>query len=389
MADEPEDQLEDEEDHFSDDEGDNAVAWKALPPDRDFFASPYEPPVKTLVQEINDGELVVRPTFQRHQVWDFRRKSKFVESLLLNIPIPTLFFAEDEDNKKVVVDGQQRLHAIKQFVENRYPLTKLEVLSGLNDKRFEDLTERQQRIIRNRTLRCLLISSRSDSEIRFQVFERLNQGGVPLNAQEVRHCVYRGELNDLLHTLVKDQTWLDLLHRSKPNVRMTDCELILRFFAIRDTLPDYKPPLKTLLNEYMRLNRHADAARQAELTATFESAITAVQTVFPDVAFRRYSMSDKGPEYDVSVNRAVFDIQMVAMEGIPQEWLVENKYTVREAFERLCIEDAKFADTLNRATADKSRLGYRLNRWAHTLVGLGADVPAMVRVPEPPDEEEV
>src|SRR3954451_16498404 len=98
--------LDDDEDQFTDDEGDDAVTWKALPPDRDFFASPYEPPVKTLVGEIMDGELVVRPTFQRYQVWDVRRKSKFIESLLLNIPIPTLFFAEDEDNKKVVVDGQ-------------------------------------------------------------------------------------------------------------------------------------------------------------------------------------------------------------------------------------------------------------------------------------------
>jgi len=380
----------DTDDRFEDDEGQSAVAWEALPPDRDFFATPYEPPVKTLVAEIKDGELIVRdPTFQRYQVWDPRRKSKLIESLLLNIPIPTLFFAEDENNKKVVVDGQQRLLAVKEFVENRYPLSKLEVLTGLNDKRFDDLTERQQRIIRNRTLRCLLISSRSDSEIRFQVFERLNQGGVPLNAQEVRHCVYRGELNDLLHTLVKDPKWLQILHRTKANVRMTDCELILRFFAVRDALPDYKPPLKTLLNEYMRAHRHAADDEQAAMITTFKSAVAAVETVFPDIAFRRYSQGEDGPEYDVAVNRAVFDIEMIAMEGIPLEWLAKNKYVVREAFEHLCIQDAKFADCLNRATADKSRLVYRLNRWAHTLVALGADVPAMMRVPELSDDETV
>lgn len=381
-------EVDETEQQFSDDEGQDAVEWRALPPERDFFATPYEPPIKALVDEITDGELVVRPTFQRNQVWEPKRKSKLIESLLLNIPIPTLFFAEDED-KKVVVDGQQRLHAIKEFIENRYALTKLEVLSGLNDKRFEDLTERQQRIIRNRTLRCLLISSRSDQEIRFQVFERLNQGGVPLNSQEVRHCVYRGELNELLHTLVKDRAWLQLLRRSKPHPRMTDCELILRFFSIRDTLPDYKPPLKTLLNDYMRDHRHPDEAQQTEMTALFRSNVAAVQAVFPDVAFRRYSMGEKGPEYDVSVNRAVFDIEMIAMEGIPLEWLTEHRYEVREAFEKLCIEDLRFADCLNRATADKSRLSYRLNRWAHTLRDLGAEVAAMVRVPEPPDDEEV
>src|SRR5690606_18404582 len=155
-------------------------------------------------------------------------------SILLNIPIPTLFFAEDED-KKVVVDGQQRLLALKEYVENRYALRGLEVLAPLNGKRFDELTPRQQRMISNRTLRCLVISAKSDSEIRFQVFERLNQGGMPLNPQEVRHCVYRGELNDLLHELVKLPSWLQLFGRDEPHPRMVDCELVLRFFALRHT----------------------------------------------------------------------------------------------------------------------------------------------------------
>ena len=101
-----------EEDEYADDEGEDAIAWQELPPDRDFFASPYDPPIKSLVQEIRERELIVRPTFQRYQVWDDTIKSRFVESILLNIPIPTLFFADDED-KKVVVDGQQRLLALK------------------------------------------------------------------------------------------------------------------------------------------------------------------------------------------------------------------------------------------------------------------------------------
>jgi len=127
---------------FSDQEGDDATAWHELPPERDFFASPYDPPVKALIQEIRENELVVRPTFQRNAVWDPTRKSKFVESILLNIPIPNLFFAEDDDKSKVVVDGQQRLLALKEFVENRYALKSLEVLTPLNGRRFDELTER-------------------------------------------------------------------------------------------------------------------------------------------------------------------------------------------------------------------------------------------------------
>src|SRR5262245_33528750 len=125
-----------EELDFADDEGQDAVAWHMLPPERDFFATPYDPPAKSLIQEIRDEELIVRPSFQRNLIWDTARNSKFIESILLDIPIPTLFFAEDEGNK-VVVDGQQRLMALKGFVENRYGLRGLEVLAALNGRRFD------------------------------------------------------------------------------------------------------------------------------------------------------------------------------------------------------------------------------------------------------------
>ncbi len=136
---------------FGDDEGEASAAWEQLPPEREFFATPYDPPIKALVQEIKDRELEVRPSFQRYAIWDEVRKSKLIESVLLNIPIPTLFFAEDDDKTRVVVDGQQRLLAVKEFLENRYALSGLEVLRALVGKRFDDLTPRQQKIIRNRS----------------------------------------------------------------------------------------------------------------------------------------------------------------------------------------------------------------------------------------------
>ncbi len=367
---------------FADDEGEAAVAWQQLPPEREFFATPYDPPVKSLVQEIRDKELIVRPTFQRYAVWDHGRKSKFVESLLLSIPIPNLFFAEDDDKTKVVVDGQQRLIAVKEFLENQYPLKSLEVLTALNGKRFDDLTERQQKIIRNTTLRCLLISARSDSEIRFQVFERLNQGGVPLNAQEVRHCVYRGSLNDLLHQLVKNALWLKLVGQREPHPRMVDCELILRFFSIRHSLPKYAPPLKTLLNTFMRDHRNPEAKELAELQKTFELAIAPVATVFGDEPFRRvYVGPDKEIHSDRSINRAVFDVQTLVMEGLDLGWAKAKKIGIVEAFKKLCLSDQAFADAVSRATADKARMEYRLRKWKDALVSLGADLRSAARLP--------
>lgn len=381
MASEPVDQ---DELAYADDEGESAVEWHTLPPEREFFASPYDPPIKALVEEMREKELIVRPSFQRYQVWDNARKSKFVESILLNIPIPTLFFAEDDDKTKVVVDGQQRLLALKEYTENSYPLSRLEVLSPLNRKRFQDLTERQQRIIRNRALRCLVISARSDSEIRFQVFERLNQGGVPLNAQEVRHCVYRGAFNDLLHGLAKGSTWLRLFGRTDRHPRMVDCELILRFFAVQDALPKYSPPLKTLLNEYMRGHRHAPEDELARHRIAFKQAVEAVDAAFPEFPFRRVFMTDSGPAKDRSLNRAVFDLQMVVMQGVDPDWLHEHRAAIQDRFERLCLDDTRFADAVSRATADKSRMDYRLSKWAEELAHLGAELPAAAYLPAVP-----
>lgn len=368
----------DDSTEYADEEGSEAVEWHDLPPERDFFASPYDPPVKTLVQEIREKELIARPTFQRNQVWDNARKSKFVESILLNIPIPTLFFAEDDDKTKVVVDGQQRLLALKDYVENAFKLRGLEVLHQLNKKKFEDLSERQQRIIKNRTLRCLVISASSDSEIRFQVFERLNQGGMPLNAQEVRHCVYRGTLNDLLHQLTDNAEWLKLYGRDEHHPRMVDCELVLRFFAVRAALPNYTPPLKKLLNDYMRDSRNPGKGAVEALSNLFLNSVRNVDSVFGDHPLRRVIGEGAQVKYDKSINRAVFDIQMLVLGMIDRDWLVANRDAVRSKFEDLCLNDEKFADCVSRATADKSRFEYRMSKWGESLTAMGAEF-------EPPD----
>lgn len=378
----PEEVVDNSED-YSDEEGESAVEWQELPPDRDFFASPYDPPIKALVQDIREHELIVRPTFQHNQVWDAARKGKFIESILLNIPIPSLFFADDED-KKVVVDGQQRLLALKEYLDNAYQLRGLEVLAALNGKRFDQLTDRQQRIINNRTLRCLVISAKSDSEIRFQVFERLNQGGVPLNAQEVRHCVYRGELNDLLHEVVALPDWLRLYGRTERHPRMVDCELVLRFFAIRHVLPNYTPPLKRLLTNYMKDHRHPEAESLAALRESFASAVQAVSVAFPEYPFRRFTAAGDGGEYDRNLNRAVFDIQMLTLSMIEPSWLIEHHGEVDAAFRRLCTEDSNFSDSVSRATADKKRFEYRLSMWAKALQELGAELDRPDLIPDTP-----
>jgi uncharacterized protein with ParB-like and HNH nuclease domain len=126
-----------------------------------------------------------------------------IESLLLNLPIPPCFLAEDEDSTRVVVDGQQRLRSIDDFYHGRYALTGLQVLKDLNGKKWEDLPPKLDRKILQRVIRTLVISHFTNSGIRFEIFERLNSGGVPLTEQEIRNATLRGSFNAMLNKIAE------------------------------------------------------------------------------------------------------------------------------------------------------------------------------------------
>jgi hypothetical protein len=304
------------EESFADQSGDQAYDQGSLQLDRGVITTPYDAPVRTLVDEIASKDLIVNPEFQRQNVWKRDRQAKLIESLLLNIPIPVLYFAEDDDGTRVVVDGQQRLRAIEEFVSGQYPLRKLEVLSDLNGKRWTDLTPKESRSILNRTLRCVVISANSPPTLRFEMFERLNTGGMPLNDQELRNCVFRGSLNLLLHELVREPLWLEVVDRTEADFRMRHEELVLRFFALRSVITNYRPPLKQVLSEYMRTNRNPSANQVLEMKASMVRALENCRTVFGNQSFRRVSLLHGTERWDHTVNRAVFDIQMLTFADI-------------------------------------------------------------------------
>jgi len=163
------DRVKDEEEQFADDPGDQPYQREDALVDRTVITTPLDAPVRTLLDEIKDKILLVNPPFQRKSVWKEDRQSRLIESLLLNIPIPVLYFAEDEDGTRVVVDGQQRLRAIDEFRAGAYKLQKLEVLPEFNGLKWTDLTKKRSRAILSRTLRCVVVSENSPPTLRFEM----------------------------------------------------------------------------------------------------------------------------------------------------------------------------------------------------------------------------
>jgi predicted nuclease with TOPRIM domain len=346
------------------------------------FTTPIDPDVQTILGQLDDRTLILNPDFQRLSVWKRPRQSRLIESLLLNIPVPPCYFAEDVEGTRVVVDGQQRLRAIEEFQKGQYKLTGLEVRDDLNGKRWVDLDPKDARRILRRVFRTIVITHYSDPDIKFEIFRRLNTGGVPLTEQEIRNAIYRGSFNRLLDVLAHKTALLEILKRKEPDNRLRHHELVLRYFALRDALPDFRPPLKRLLNSFMERKRDLAVDESQELERRYDVAIERVKTVFGRDAFRRYVRLEDGSEfYEAVVSRAVYDLQMIGLGETPREDLQRRKDEIREAFQKLSVENDDFIDLLSRATDHRSRFYQRMRLWAQALSGLDINIPFAARIP--------
>ncbi|KAE9647882.1 DUF262 domain-containing protein [Pseudomonas sp. PB103] len=249
----------------------------------------------------------LQPEYQRRQVWDNKKKSQFIESLLMNLPIPPVFLFEPEYSRYEVMDGQQRLSAIVSFYSNRFKLTGLEYWPDLNGFSYLDLPQMIQRGLDRRRLSAVILQSTSheknDDELRRIVFERLNTGGQKLNAQELRNCIYSSEFSKLLVELAGYESFNDLLGmpRYTDNIikgqisqklaeniffkRMIDCELVLRFFAFRKK-SNIKGSIKSMLDRCMVTHLATDGDLLSELASDFRSRVGLAKDLFGGDAFK-------------------------------------------------------------------------------------------------------
>jgi hypothetical protein len=249
--------------------------------------------VSAIIDKIDRGKVNLRPSYQREYVWTVRTASKLLESLMLNIPIPTMFFHEIRNGALEVVDGKQRLTSVWSFVTGAFPdgtpfkLKGLDVFAEHNDKGFDELPAELRERILDFPLNVHTIGRQSQPEFVFEVFERLNMGATQLNEQELRNCIYQGTYTDLLLDLASDEHLLRVYRSKTPHLRMKDRELILRFFAMQRTTPEgMTSPVKAWLNEEMRENKDMTPQEAGELKELFEETIKMVWEVFGESAFR-------------------------------------------------------------------------------------------------------
>lgn len=337
---------------------------------RKLFTQPYDLGIESMIDQIEDSTLHLRPlsarpSFQRKYVWTNKLASLLIESILLNVPIPPVYLSQNEAFELDVIDGQQRIYSIYRFLDNQFALSGLEAFSEINGKRFHELERKLQRQIETHTLRAIIITNDSDPDIQFDVFERLNTNTMPLNAQEIRNCMYRGKLNELLGELTEYDNWLKILGRRQSDKRLRDEELILRFFAFYiKGLKSYHTPQKRWLNDVADDGRSYTNEEIAKLRTVWQNAIDKCLTIFdPQECFRRIdSEYQRRP-----INRALMDLIMTTLAPRSVKMVSAKAHNFKKRYVKL-LQDEEFQDLISRSIDHKSRTFRRFEIWNEKLV---------------------
>lgn len=313
-------------------------------------------------QKIDSGEIRI-PDFQRKYVWPVKKASKLIESFLLGLPVPQVFlFQEASKRDLLVVDGQQRLLTAHFFLRGTHqdeetPFRLRGVKQKWEGKTFGDLEEGDKRRLRNYILRATIFEQidPADNKSVYEIFERLNTGGMPLTEQEVRNCVNSGTINTFLDTLNKTESWRSLLGKPEPDRRMKDIEIILRVLALVDDWKNYKKPMKDFISAYMEKHVNISEEEQEKLGTFFKAATDMIASQVGSSAFRLSGGR---------VNVAVLDSVMTAVAIIGPNKIEDFKNRLEGL-----KTNGSYSDYVSKSTTDddavKGRIKMSIETFSH------------------------
>ncbi len=315
--------------------------------------------VDGLIKRLDKKQIIV-PEFQRQYVWDIKKASRFIESLIIGLPVPGIFLSRDSNNEGssssnnlLIIDGQQRLLSLQKFYKGTFGEKKFRltgVCEELDGCSYDELSPDDQSRLDDAIIHATIIKQEvpdGDNSSIYMVFERLNTGGVLLQPQEIRACIYHGAFNNLLNELIFNPYWRGLFKKENP--RMKEQEMLLRFFALYFCHNEYKKGLKNFLNSFMYRNKDLQLYNAALLTDLFVKSLTLIVQAKGKDSFRR----------GAAVNAALFDSVMI---GVAKR-LQQSEMTVEECRNKydLLMKNPEYMDSSSSSTADEKPLKERIN----------------------------
>lgn len=321
------------------------------------------------IKEMWDNKDIYIPEFQLNFVWKIKQSSLLIESFLLGLPVPQVFFYVDENSKNLVIDGQQRIMSVVYYMEGYFGnesthgkrqvfrLQGLDEMSPYHNKRYVDLDELDQRKLKSRVLRAINIrqlSPKGESSCVYHIFERLNTGGTPLKPQEIRNCVFLGNFVGILKELNNDGNWREIIGKPNLDVHQKDIELILRIFSLSNTWDNYEKPMKEYLNVAMERNKNGDTRKVRDFKENFTKA---TKIILESLGKKPFHV--RGP-LNTSALDSVFCTILDNIDKVPED--------INKRFKQL-RNNKLFQDSTYYGTSDSSVLKLRFEIAKDILIG--------------------
>ena len=320
--------------------------------------------LRQLVDMIADGEVDLAPDFQRQYVWSSPQRWGLIESLLLGIPLPSFYFNEDASGRLQVVDGVQRLTTIFQYVYDKtFKLGKVTYLHDLNGQGFDDLASLFRRRLNSAQFVAHVIDPQTPYRVKFDIFRRINTGGSPLSAQEIRHCMSKTQSREFLGMLANDQSFVTATGGALQNhPRMADREVTLRFVAFRLFTPDEYAQHGSF-DEFLGFvtNRLDDSTPGSldQLRADFVRGMTNCYSAFGEHAFRKWPLdaTRKNP-----INRALFESWGTVLANHDEKVVQSGAEDLVNRAREMMTHDAEFIRSISGSTGDFRNVCTRLGK---------------------------
>lgn len=318
-----------------------------------------------IIKRLKENEIDMAPDFQRQgNLWTSEKQSRLIESILIKLPLPAFYFDGSDDDKWLVVDGLQRLSAIKNFVVDKsMALSGLEFLKKLEGTTFDDLPRPYQRQIEEAEIMAYIINPGTPEDVKFNIFRRINTGGLVLTPQEIRHALNQGTPAKFVAELAETEEFQQATEWVIATDRMLDREFITRFIAFYLTSPeDYKPDLDTFLSMSMTQLKDRSETELASIKRNFTEAMKLAYAIFSQWAFRK--VYDKTARRN-PINKALFEVWSVELAKLSDEERVlirDRGKRLFHSFIQLMNEDETFVSAITSSTGDKTRIRYRFSK---------------------------
>lgn len=361
------------DDNYSNDDVFNITSWGA---DLSF---------RELISMYDEDELL-KPELQRNYVWDKKEASRFIESILLGLPIPSIFLANMPDNTKLIIDGYQRIMSVYDFVQTgifskdnkSFNLSNTDLINERwKGKTFKELSKEEQRKIRSTTIHAIIFEQKVTKNKKqtslFQIFERINTSGRTLNPQEVRNCVYQGEFNKVLFDLNKYDKWRELYGSKEEDNRMRDLEFVLRFFAMSDFNFKEKETGQISLKKY--LNEYMGACQESSLDNKSKDFKETIDFIYKNLGKNAFNNINVKKDFIERFHPTIFDAITTATSlGLKNHALHTLPIVNIKQKQIQLLEDEIFKDAISQRTTNIEKIKARISLAGYYLYNINLDI---------------